>query len=74
MGKVGKPMNGNEKRVTYGTSRLGTRGIRRRQYFESLSEEELRELSEQKASNGCATEEAMEVRAYLYNRRKLLGY
>lgn len=72
--KVGAPRNGNEERKWYGTTRIATRGIRRRQYFDTLSDEQLKVICEEKAPNGCATEEAMEAQYYLKRRKQLYGY
>ena len=69
--KVGAPRNGNEERKWYGTTRLA---IRRRQYFDTLTDEELKSICEEKAPNGCATEEAMEAQYYLKRRKQLYGY
>lgn len=65
---------GDEKRKSYNTSRYSTRHKRMKQEFDSMSDEELIELTKQKAPNKCATELAIEAQKYLFNRKQTLGY
>ena len=57
--RVGSPRNGNEERKWYGTTRITTRGIRRIQYFDTLTDEELKYTCQEKAPNVRATPESM---------------
>lgn len=61
---------GDEAKVTFNTKRYSTRHKRMREMFDSMTTEELKELANEKAPNGCATELAIEAQKYLYNFRR----
>lgn len=60
---------GNEPMVMFGAGKDGaTRNRRKTDYIKSLSDEELRALSLEKAENRCYTELAIEAQKEIYKR------
>lgn len=64
---------GNEKKRNYGTHRCGSHFMRMQNELRSKTDEELEEISKEKAPNGCATEYAIEAQKTLYKRHQY-GY
>lgn len=57
---------GNEKKRNYGTYRCGAHFMRMQTELKTKTDEELIEISKEKAPNGCATEYAIEASKTLY--------
>lgn len=60
---------GNEKRRNYGTRKCGAHFMRMQNELKAMTDEQLQEISKEKAPNGCSTEYAIEAQKTLYKRR-----
>ena len=59
---------GDEKRLTYGKHKRSSQQKCLRDELNAMTDEQLREVSLEKAPNRCATERALEAQKLLYDR------
>lgn len=71
-GSVAVQHRGDEKRLTYGKKKRSSQQICLQNELNAMTDEELREVSLEKAPNRCATEKALLAQKLLYQRRN--GY